>query len=73
MSASLAEVAPAVSTMLLGSKVTLYPRCSDMNLANACGNHAFNQSVLFICSIPGRPLRPASRPQSGCLCLGTNQ
>jgi hypothetical protein len=44
MSASLAEVAPAVSTMLLGSKVTLYPRCSDMNLANACGNHAFSQS-----------------------------
>jgi len=54
MSASLAEVAPAVSTMLLGSKVTLYPRCSDMNLANACGNHAFSQSLLFICSIPGR-------------------
>jgi hypothetical protein len=41
MRASLAEVAPAVSTMLLGSKVTRYPRCSDMNLANACGNHAF--------------------------------
>jgi hypothetical protein len=36
-SASLAEVAPAVSTMLLGSKATLKPRCSDMNRANACG------------------------------------
>jgi hypothetical protein len=36
MTASFAEVAPAVSTMLLGSNATLYPLCSDMNRANAC-------------------------------------
>lgn len=33
---SFAEVAPAVSTILLGSKVTLFPLISDMKSTNAC-------------------------------------
>lgn len=36
MRVSLAEVAPAVRTILLVSKVTLFPLISDINSTSAC-------------------------------------
>jgi hypothetical protein len=70
MSASLAEVAPAVSTMLLGSNTTRYPLCSDMNRANACGDqvHIHDDRVSFSVRARGSSASTKWRIRKRCHC-----